>query len=527
MVDFASHTGHRFRTYHRQYFFKGLPVDQGTEVICMKRLYKRLINRLTFLLTFLMLQIVLFLALVYFVSSYWQWNLVFISLSVIIVFFLIVQEENPYYRMRWIIPIVIFPVFGGAFYLLYRKRNLPKKDLERHFEIERNRRYYMKDREAALTNREARYLQNHGWASYENTKTEFLDSGQTFFDRLLEDIDHAQSYIFIEFFIIRKGEMWDTLLERLRKKQKEGVDIKIIYDDFGSATFARNYPQKLTEEGIETHIFNPIKLRLNFSGNYRNHRKIVVVDGHIGYSTGSNISDEYIGLKKPLGQWADTGIRLEGEAVWSLTVAFLDVLSFIKNNYVDYDRYRMDEKRPSDGKMIPFADTPLDKEEITKNIYLSLIASAEQSIQITTPYLIIDPEFKNALRYAAKSGVRVEIVIPKIPDKKIVYMVTESHLPALLRSGVEVYRFTPGFMHAKMMVVDGKKALIGSANLDYRSLYLHFENSVYLEHSSAIARMGEYVDIVREMSEAVGLKERRSLHYRFFQLFFRMFAGLM
>jgi len=494
----------------------------------IKNIYKRIVNRLTMIMLFLMLQIALFFMIVYYFSElFWQLNTVFVILSAIIIFFLLVKEENPYYKVRWIIPILIFPVFGGMFYLLYRIRNIPPKTIEEHLEIERNRHYFADDLPPVSTLHEAVYLKRLGWPSYKGTNTHFLDSGNAFLDSVLEKIKTAEKYIFIEFFIIRPGKMWDALLDVLKDKAKEGVEVVIIYDDFGSSAFPRNYPEILKKYNIEAHIFNPIKLRLNFGGNYRDHRKIVVIDGIYGYTCGNNIADEYIGIEKPHGNWADTGILLEGEAVWSLTLAFLDVLSFISQSSRNYNDYYVAQTFENDGVIIPFAETPLDKEETTKSLFLHLIYNANHTIKITTPYLIIDPEMKNALRHAAKSGINVSIILPKIPDKKIVYMVTESHLPLLIKDGVNVYRYTPGFMHAKMMIIDEEKAVIGSANFDYRSLYLHFENNVFLKGAASIEAMNNYFMSVLEQSKQVEKGERYSLTYRFLQLFFRMFAGLM
>lgn len=494
----------------------------------IKKLYKRIVNRLTFILIFLMLQIALFFAVIYYFSEMlWQLNTFFIIVSAIIIFFLLVKEENPYYKVKWIIPILLFPVFGGVFYLLYRFRNLNPKTLNQHHEIERNRHYFVDNLNAASQSREARYLKRFGWPSYTETTPHFLDSGEAFFDALLNDIKQAERFIFIEFFIIRPGKMWDALLKLLKEKASEGVEVVVIYDDFGSAAFSRKYPKTLKKYNIEVHIFNPIKLRLNFGGNYRDHRKITVIDGKIGYAVGNNIADEYINVVRPHGEWADSGIRLEGRAVWSLTLAFLDVLSFITPSSRDYNSYYNDHKTMSDGTVIPFAETPLDNEEVTKSLFLHLINNAQHSISITTPYLIIDPEMKNALRHAAKSGVDVSIIIPKIPDKKIVYMVTESHLSLLLKDGVKIYKYTPGFMHAKMVIIDSQKAVIGSTNFDYRSLYLHFENGVYLENSTAIEAMDNYFIKSMERSKIIEEDDKYSLFYRFFQMFFRMFAGLM
>lgn len=417
-----------------------------------------LFNRLTIILLLVFLQITLFILMITYVSSFWQWNVIFTILSITIVMGLISKDDNPTYRMAWIIPILIFPVVGGAFYLFYRYRNISSKSIKKHLEIERNRKYFIQHIEPVLHSKEANYLLSQNFKSYEHTKTLYLDAGEKVFKSFLEDIKAAKSFIFLEFFIIKKGKMWNELLTLLKEKAREGVEIKLIYDDFGASKMPINLPKQLKAFNISAYKFNPMSIRINFGNNYRNHRKIIVIDNKVGYSMGCNIGDEYINLESPLGHWLDTGIRLEGDAVWAMTLMFLDVLNFISDETIDFNRYDL-KHAPilNDGYIIPFSDTPLDKEEVTKNVYLSLIYSATKSLKITTPYLIIDPEFKHAIRLAAKSGVDVSIIIPKTPDKKYVYWVTKSHLPALLKDGVNIYTYTPGFMHAKMMIVDGKK----------------------------------------------------------------------
>ncbi len=493
----------------------------------MLKKFSFLFSRFTLTMLLVFMQIGLFLWMIYVVSNYWRWNLIFFGVSVIIVIFLLAKEENPTYKMAWVVPIMLFPVFGGVFYLFYRRRNLSRRKVLRHLAIEAERQGYLKDHPPRAKTREAAYLYKRNWAAYENTESTFLESGEAMLTWLLKDLEAAKHFIFLEFFVIKKSTMWTQILDVLKQKAQEGVEVCVMYDDFGSSALPYKYPKYLASFGIKAEKFNPIKPRLNFGNNYRNHRKIIVVDNKIGYSVGNNIADEYINFTQPFGTWADTGIRLNGEATWSLTVAFLDAWSFTRDESIDYEDYNYKHTAKTDGEFMPFTDTPLDNEETTKQVYLSMIYSAKKSIFVTTPYLIIDPEFKNALTFAAKSGVDVNIVIPGIPDKQIIYMVTESHLPTLMREGVKIYRYTPGFMHAKMMLIDDEKAMIGSANLDYRSLYLHFENSVYVYKSSFIESMRTYFDEVIHKSEKVPAGEKKRLLYRGIQLVFRTFKGIM
>jgi len=494
----------------------------------MKKMWKLLLNRITIALIFALLQIALFIWMIYYLSSFWQWNLIFITISVAILLFLLSREDNPTYTIAWIIPIILFPVVGGAFYLLYRRRNIKPSDRDRHLELERNRNYFLKAMEEPLTTKEANYLKNMGWPSYKNTATTYLPSGEAMLTQVLKDIYQARHFILMEFFIIKPSHMWTKISDALKQKATDGVEVRVVVDDFGGRALTLSMQKELRDFGIKIYRFNPLKIRLNFANNYRSHRKVVVIDNKFGYVMGNNIGDEYINLTRPLGHWVDTGTRIEGEAVWSLTLMALDTISFIANETMDYHRYYYEySTKQSKGMIIPFGDTPLDKEEVTKNVYMSLIYSAKHSIRITTPYLIIDPEFKHALRLAAKSGVEVAIIIPAIPDKSIVYMVTKSHLPILMKDGINIYTYTPGFMHAKMMIVDETRAMIGSANLDYRSLYLHFENSIYLHDTACIPTMSEHFETLREASYLLKERDQAPMHIRIIQLILRLFASMM
>ena len=494
----------------------------------MRRVLRLLMNRMTVLMLLVFIQIALFVLMILYLSSFWLWNVIFIVISLLIVLLLINTDDNPSYTIAWIIPIMLFPVVGGAFYLFYRYRNIRKKDRLIYQKIDAARALLAKDAPQLLNNRNAEYLQKFGWPTFQNTQTQYIASGREMFDKLLVDIGDAKQFIFLEFFIIKPGVMWDTLFEALKKKAEEGVNITIIYDDFGSKDLPFHFPKQMDKVHIHAYKFNRIRLRVNFANNYRNHRKIVIIDNNIGYATSNNIGDEYIGIVKPYGEWLDTGIRMVGAAVRSLTTSFLDTLEFLVGSPIDKHAFLLPpSSQESDGFLIPFSDTPIDQEEITKNIYLSMIFSAKKTIRVTTPYLIIDPEFRHALRLASKSGIQVNIIIPAIPDKKMIYMVTKSNLPSLMKDGVNIYVYSPGFIHSKMMIIDDERAMIGTANLDYRSLYLHFENSVYIEKSSTIQTMRCHFETIQTQSRLLTEKDKDPILYRAIQAILRLFASLM
>ncbi len=493
----------------------------------MKRFLRMILSRTFLIMLLLLAQIVLILLFIEYIAQFKYFNIIFYGISVAIVIYLIYKEENPAYKLSWIIPILLFPIFGGIFYLVYRQQNTSKKILKRHTNIDLNRYDYVHMLDNPLKSKDSNYLENLNWPTYQHTKTHFLSSGESLFEAMIKDFKAAKKYIFLEYFIINPGKMWDELLAVLKEKVTSGVEVKIIYDDYGSSFLPYRYAKKLKSYGIETINFNPMRMHLNFSMNYRDHRKIVVVDGKIAYTGGINIGDEYINLTHPYGHWQDAGIRLEGDAVWSLVIGFLENWRFSVKQDIDYEKYKVTYPKETDGYVIPFADTPLDSERVNKNIYLSLISQATESILITSPYLIIDNELMTALKYASKSGVKVEIIIPYIPDKKIVFMVTESYVPELMEVGTLVYRYKPGFIHSKMIIVDGKRALIGTANLDFRSLYLHFENSVYLDQCASINDMVQFFNQIQEKSILIKDLGKRNIFYRTIQILLRGFSSLL
>jgi cardiolipin synthase A/B len=492
----------------------------------MKRLLRLLLSRTAIILLLLLLQVFLFLMLIAYIARFQFVSTILYILSVIIAIYLITKEENPIYKLSWIVPILIFPLFGGLFYLFYRRRNVNPKILER-MRLIKNDRMRQISVNPMKQDKNATYLERCGYAAYRLTKSTFISSGESFYEQIIDDLRRAERYIFLEFFIISKGQMWDRILRILRERVQAGVEVKIIYDDFGSFSLPYRYPKRLRAEGFDVINFNPMRMHINFMNNYRDHRKIVVIDGNIGYTGGMNIGDEYINLVHPFGKWRDAMVRLEGDAVWSLVLTFLENWRFQSKDEIAYERYIGHVTHASEGQIIPFDDMPLDSELTTKNIYLALIANANESIYITTPYLIIDNELTTALTNAAKSGIDVRIIIPFVPDKKLILMVTESFIPELIESGVKVYRYKPGFVHSKMLVADQKRALFGTANFDFRSLYLHFENSVYYDHDPVIADMLRYYHETEAESILAESLTKHNIFYRLIQTLLRGFAPLL
>lgn len=493
----------------------------------MKRLIRMILSRTSLILILVLAQLGLLFYIINFFSQFLYVQIINYTLSVLIVLYLLIKEENPIYKLSWIMPILIFPLFGGIFYIIYRQQNFSKKVLKHYESIDLDRRFYIHHDLKPLMHKPMRYLANIHWQAYEHTKTTFLPSGYQMFKAMLDDLKEAKSFIFLEFFIINQGEMWDQILHILTLKAKEGIEITLIYDDFGSSNLPYHFHKQMKRLGIEAIPFNKMRLHLNFAMNYRDHRKIVVIDGKVGYTGGINIGDEYINLIQPFGHWLDAGIRLEGDAVYGLTISFLENYRFQTKKNIDYKLYKRDHPHMTDGYIVPFNDGPLDNELTSKNMYLSLINEAKKTIDITTPYLIIDNELSEALKLASKSGVRVRIIIPHIPDKKIIYMVTETYVPELLQAGCEIYRYTPGFIHSKMMIVDDHEAMIGTCNLDFRSLYLHFENSVYLHESTTINDMHQFFEHTLMHSDCIKTQKKRFIFYRLLQVILRGFASLM
>lgn len=438
-----------------------------------------------------------------------QYSFINVLLKVIgamVVLYIINQWCNPSYKIVWSFLILNFPLGGLMIYYFFGRSKLMKRTRERlervHGEIaeflpknkEIEQEIYRKAK--SIANQSKYILDWSDYPIYQNTATRYYACGEKMFPDMLEDLEKAEHFIFLEYFIIADGVMFQNILEILKKKVKEGVDVRIIYDDFGCiTTLPHRYYEQMCAMGIKCVTFNPMQPIMSIIMNNRDHRKIFVVDGIIGYTGGLNLSDEYINKVERFGYWKDSGIRLEGEAVWSFTLMFLEMWNYINKTTENYSNYRpqLYQKQPfvSDGYVQPYGDSPLDKEKVGENVYMNIIAHARDYVYIFTPYLILDNEMLTYLRNAAKSGVDVRIVTPDVPDKKIIFWMSQSYYQRLLECGIRIYQYTPGFIHAKSFVCDDRIATVGSINMDYRSLYLHFECGVWMYDSSAVLKVKE------------------------------------
>lgn len=510
----------------------------------MKKLLNSAFSRAVFVGLFMVLQLAVIIgAILLFRDKATYIYFGFELVSVVAVLWIVNSPSNPAYKIAWIIPVLLLPVFGGLFWLVFGRDRLSRHERERMRGIESRYAQAMQaapneigeldaeNHEAAL---QAGYtLRMAGAPVYRRTSTEYLEIGETYFARMLEELEKAQKFIFLEYFIIEPGKMWDPILDLLERKVKQGVDVRVMYDDFGCLmTLPNNYFRTLQARGIKACIFNRFVPVLSSRFNNRDHRKICVIDGNVGITGGINLADEYINAYPKHGHWLDCGILLKGEAVWSLTVMFLSVWDFVCSQQEDFSLYRPDPDFcatvSDDGFVQPFTDTPMDNEPVGETVYMNIINRAKRYVYICTPYLIIDNEMTTALCMAAKSGVDVRIVTPHVPDKRFVHMTTRSYYPLLLAAGVRIYEYTPGFVHAKSFVCDDQYGVVGTINLDYRSLFLHYENAVWLYESSAVHEIRDrFLQTLTVCEEMNATKARATGFARLKRAVLRLFAPLM
>ena len=368
---------------------------------------------------------------------------------------------------------------------------------------------------------------------YDQTRTAYYSPGEAFFEALIPDLESAEHYIFLEFFIVQEGKMWDTILDILIRKAREGVTVRLIYDDMGCfLTLPKDYKKQLAQHGIECIVFNPFRPLMSVVQNKRDHRKIASIDGKVAYTGGINLADEYINAYKKHGHWKDSALRVEGKAAWSLTLIFLEMWALCRGKQEDFEAFYPWKYAPceirTDGFVQPYADSPMDLDNVGEHVYLQIINSAKDYVYITTPYLIIDDSMLSALILAAKSGVDVRIITPRIWDKRLVHMTTRSYYRELTRAGVKVYEYTNGFMHAKTFVSDDNIATVGTTNLDFRSLYLHFECGVMLMESSTVHSVKD--DFVKTLDSCQLITQedcKAGVLVRLFQDILRLFAPLL
>ena len=422
-------------------------------------------------------------------------------LSLVAILFVIKSDMNPSYKIGWVLLIAVLPILGGLMYVIFGNkrptkymREMLRAQLEKSAE-------YLGTQESITGELDGgaaglfKYLEGSaGYPTAKNTTVRYYRVGEEMYADLLPELEKAEKFIFLEYFIIRPGEMWDGVLEILKRKAAAGVDVRIIYDDMGCIDILpANYNATLEGWGIRTMAFNRFVPAVSLVMNNRDHRKITVIDGKVGFTGGINISDEYINVKERFGHWKDTGLMLKGPGVFNLTLMFLEMWNAFNKDGDGYAEFIPDSFEEcgsaDDGYVLSFSDSPLDNESVGESVYTDMLYQAKDYIYITTPYLAIDSELQTALCMAAKRGVDVRMITPGIPDKKLVYRLTRSYYPTLLRAGVKIYEYTPGFIHAKSFVCDDKLCVVGTINMDYRSLYLHFECGTLMYNNPEIKQV--------------------------------------
>lgn len=470
---------------------------------------------------------VLLLALLITAASIYSY--VFIAVATLIDLIAVVsivnRDANPEYKVTWVALVLLLPVLGALLYAIFYRRRITKKEeklLKRIFtEIKQHSfgrgAFDMMRRRSPLAAGKARAIMNDDALSevYAKSNSTFFASGEAFFDSLISELRGAKSFIFLEYFIIDRGNLWDEIHGILAKKAKEGVEVRLLFDDFGCMrTLPHYYENELRAEGIQAYRFNRVSPRMSSIHNNRDHRKICIIDGKVGYTGGVNIADEYVNTKVRFGYWKDGGIMLRGDAVAGLMKQFLSGWDLTAGSISDYSRY-LSAVGPADyidgGYYLPFGSgpNPIYQRPTGKNAFLNLINQARNYVYITTPYLVIDYDLTEAICNAALRGVDVRIITPGIPDKKKVKVMTKSSYPHLMKAGVKIYEYLPGFIHEKTFVCDDKYAVVGTINFDYRSLVHHFENAVWMYASPTVEVAKEEFLKTVNVSERVDDKKSR------------------
>ena len=478
----------------------------------------------------LALQVALFIAITYYASSS---RIIYIVIYVImlgIIVYIINDDSDPNMKMLWVILLLLVPAFGTLMYLYFRfqpaSHSLKKKLKKINIKSER---YLAQDKrmlgELYLQNKNIASLANFVYESndlpiYRNTEVTYFRSGEEKYKALIEKLEEAQDFIFMEYFIIGRGKVWDSILRILEKKVQQGVEVRVMYD--GLCSFSKldiGYYKKLQKKGIKAKPFAPARPFITTNQNNRDHRKILIVDGKVAFTGGINLADEYMNIVEHFGYWKDTAVMVEGDAAKSFTLLFLKMWNVSENTIQNFDRYLNVDIPPvysDSGYVMAYADNPFNHYQVGHSVYLDIINNSTRYCHIITPYLVLDNITMNALKFAAKRGVDVKIIMPGIPDKKYAYCLARTYYKELIRWGVDIYEFAPGFTHAKVFVADDEVATVGTYNLDYRSLYLHFENGCFIYKSKCIQDIEKDFQDTMEQSSKVTLMgcKNRPLYYK-------------
>ncbi len=510
----------------------------------IKKLLSVFMDRAAILVILFTVQLAILLWAFYMIDEYFR--LVFggfTVLSIFVIVYILNSPINPNFKLAWVVPILVIPVFGTLFYIFVKTEfgaRIMKERLRRIFaqtkdQLKQDEETIRQlEREAPDAARLAKYMmKTSAYPIYKNSKAHYYPTGEEAFEAMLEELKKAKHFIFMEYFIIEKGVMLGEIQRVLEEKVREGVEVRFMYDGMVALSqMPDSYMQELNRVGIRVKQFLPIRPILSTSYNNRDHRKIMVIDGKAAFTGGINLADEYINKKERFGHWKDNAILIRGDAVRSFTMMFLQMWNVDETIREDYERYLYMPHGNDDlqGYVLPYGDSPLDNERVGENVYLDIINGAKEYVYIMTPYLILDDALIGAMQFAAKSGVDVIIMMPHIPDKWYAYTLARTYYEELIQAGVKIYEYTPGFVHSKVFVSDDKKATVGTVNLDYRSLYLHFECGVYLQGGNVIKEVKRDFTETLKRCHRITPEEARNLTLmqRFFGRFvLRLFAPLL
>lgn len=518
--------------------------EKGSREKAKKGLFRFVFSRVGIILLLIVLQLGLFFAMSEYLRSYMTY--IYAALTIlegIVIIFIINSADNPAFKLTWVLCIMLLPVVGTLFYIFvklqletrYVKERLAKLRTETDPYMEQSREvlegiWASKSANALLSNYLSRQV---GFPTHRNTSVKYFPLGEYKFESMLKELKKAQKFIFMEYFIVEEGYMWSSILEVLKEKAAEGVEVRFMYDGMCAISMLPyNYPEQIKKYGIQCKMVNKVRPFLSTVQNNRDHRKICVIDGKVGFMGGVNLGDEYINRKVRFGHWKDTAVMLKGDAVQSLTMMFLQMWNLDTKGGEEYAKYltpKRKELRRELGYVIPYGDSPYDNENVGEEVYFHILNHAKKYVHIMTPYLILDNEMIMTLTRVAKSGVEVIIIMPHIPDKWYAFVLAQTYYQELLESGVQIYEYRPGFVHAKVFVSDDDTATVGTINLDFRSLYLHFECGVFIYNNSEVDKVERDFQQTLAKSHKVTLMEvkKQTLATKISGQVLRLIAPLM
>lgn len=462
-------------------------------------------------------------------ASFFQWFLlVSFIMSFMTCIYVLSTNKNSQSKPIWVLFLLICFSFGYIIYFISHERVFWAKHRKRYKKILDNSNKYQAKTNLNTNNEiiksDCKYLETAGnFVAYSNTDSKYYPSGARLFDDILAELEKAKRFIFIEYFIVADGVLLNRFLNILMQKVSEGVDVRIIYDDLGShGTFKSKTKKQIKKAGIKLYSFNKLLPKFSALLNYRDHRKIVVIDGKVAYTGGANLADEYINEKRTHGYWKDAGIRMQGDAVDGFTLMFLRQWEFVSKSNEDYSKFLgLCEKAINSSTLVPYADGLEYADNIGKNAYTNMIANANKKLYIMSPYLILDDTIKNLLINKAKSGVDVRIILPEIADKKFVYVISRNTAEKLMYYGIKIYTMKNSFVHTKVMINE-HSAIVGSINMDLRSFYQQFESAVYLNDPNTLTDIeNDFIDTFNKSIEITKSNMKRN------KLSFRILAGIL